>query len=174
MNLLSDSWALVQAERTEPDSYLDLTKLLTDEAELVVWKNVIDALRAIDNLQRSAPGRDAFRAFARGLLQPVLERLGWDPKAGEGPEAPQLRTLVITTLGRLGDESVIAEARRRFDLFVKDPTTLHKELREPVATVVGHGADRAMFDELRRRAGEAFELEEKLLFYYALDRKSVV
>jgi aminopeptidase N len=168
VNLLSDSWALVQAERAEPSSYLDLVKVAKNETELVVWKNVIDALRAIDNLQRGAPGRDTFRAFARGLLQPVLNRLGWDPKTDEGPEAPQLRTLVIATLGRLGDEAVIAEARRRFASFIQDPTTLHKELREPVATVVGYHADSAAFDELRRRARQAVSLEERLMYYYAL------
>ena len=168
VNLLSDSWALVLAERAEPATYLDLTKLLAGEPELVVWKNVIEALRAIDNLQRGAAGRDAFRAYARGLLQPVLNRLGWDPKADEGPEAPQLRTLVIMTLGRLGDTGVIAEAKRRFAFFLKDPATLHKELREPVATVVGYHADRTAYEELRRRASQALGLEEKLLFYYAL------
>ncbi len=168
VNLLSDSWALVEAERAAPASFLDLTKLLGEETELVVWKSVIDALRAIDDLQRAAPGRAAFREHMRGLIRPVLDRLGWDPKPGEAPEAPLLRALVITTLGRWGDEPTIAEARRRFAAFLQDTATLHKELREPVATVAGYAADRTTFEELHRRAREASDLEEKLMFYFAL------
>jgi aminopeptidase N len=158
VNLLADSWALVQAARVGAQSYLALTKQLADETELVVWKSVIDALREIDNLAQGSVGRPAFRAYATSLLQPVLARLGWEPRGADTLEDTLLRALVITSLGRFGDQAVIAEARRRFAEFVADPATLNQDLREPVVVVVGFGADQTAYDELHRRASQAANL----------------
>jgi puromycin-sensitive aminopeptidase len=67
--------------------------------------------RALDDAQRGTLRREL-----RELFVPPLERLGWDPKPGEGELAPQLRSVVILTLGTTGqDEDVRKEAVRRFE-----------------------------------------------------------
>jgi hypothetical protein len=133
----------------------------------VVWKSVTDALLWIDRLQRGEAGRDVFRVYARKVIQPVLDRLGWEP-ANDSPEALSLRVLVITALGKLRDPKAMAEARRRFDLFIQDPDSLHKELRRPVMYLVGYAADRGTFDQLLHLADQSPDLESKLMFYYAV------
>jgi aminopeptidase N len=168
VNLVADAWALVQAGRSDAQSYLDLTKELTEETEYAIWHSVTDALKQIDRLQRASAGREAFRAYSRSLLHPVLERLGWDPKPDDDSQTLQLRTTIVMTLGRLGDQTVIAEAQRRFDEFVQNPKLLHNDLREAVATVVGYVANRATFDTLHRLGVEATSTEEKTRYYHAL------
>jgi aminopeptidase N len=171
LNLLSDAWAMVQAGRAEPQSYLDLARQLKGETELAVWAAAIGTFMQIDDLERGASGREAFRAFARSLLKPVLGRLGWEPKANEEASAPLdlvLRPLIIKTLGRLGDQEVIGEARQRFAAFLQDPGTLHKDLRDAVASVAGYSADRKTFEELRDLGRRAAGTEAKLRYYYAL------
>jgi aminopeptidase N len=171
VNFLSDAWAMVQAGRAEPQSYLDLMGRLQGETELAVWTRVIRTFLQIDDLERGAPGREAFRAFARSLLKPVLGRLGWEPKANEEADAPLdllLRALVIKTLGRFGDQDVIGEARRRLAAFLDDPETLHKDLRDAVVAVAGYAADRKTFGELRDLGRRATATEAKLRYYYAL------
>ena len=100
VNLLADSWAMVEAERLGAQSYLALTKELAGETELVVWKSVVDVLREIDDLERGSAGHPAFRTYANSLLQPVLARLGWEPKSTDTLEDTLLRALAITTSGR--------------------------------------------------------------------------
>jgi aminopeptidase N len=168
VNLVTDAWALVQAGGSDAKSWLDLTRELADESEYAIWQNVADALLQIESLARGSAGREAFRAYARELLRPVLERLGWDPRSDDDPLTLQLRTLVIGRLGRFGDQAVIAEAMRRFDAFVQDPTSLHNDLQDAVATVVGRVADRATFDTLHRLGAQATSTEEKQRYYYAL------
>src|SRR5262249_42641201 len=75
VNLLADTWALVEAGRAGASLFLDLTKQLAQENDLAVWTQTIAALRRIDDLERGGPGRDVFRAYARRLIQPVLDRL---------------------------------------------------------------------------------------------------
>jgi aminopeptidase N len=162
---------LVQAGRAEPKSYLDLASQLKGETELAVWATAIGTFVQIDDLERGAPGREAFRAFVRSLLTPVLGRLGWEPKANEEADAPLdllLRALIIKTLGRFGGQEVIGEARQRFAAFLQDPGALHKDLRDAVATVAGYAADRKTFDELRDLGRQAAGTEAKLRYYYAL------
>jgi len=80
---------MVQAGLVSPESYLDLTTQLSPETtSLAEWTSAIDGLRQIDDLERDfsgavSPSRTAFRKYARSLIRPVLDRLGWDPKANE-------------------------------------------------------------------------------------------
>jgi aminopeptidase N len=180
-NLLSDAWAMVQAGRAGPDRseadriqpgrFLDFTRQLGGETDLAVWARVVDTLFQIDDLQSGAPGRYAFREYARGLLRPAFERLGWDAKTDELATSPldvQLRGLLIRALGRFGDQDIIGEARRRFVAFQNDPKSLDKDLRDAVVTVVGYHADAATFDALRDLGRNAPSTEAKLRYYFAL------
>jgi len=171
LNLLSDSWAMVQAGRAGPGVYLGLTRPLSHETEYAVWAQIIDVLGEIDDLERGSEDREAFRAYARELLKPVLDRLGWEPKPDEANAAPLdllLRNMVITALGRFADKVVIAESQKRFATFLNAPEKLHPEVRDAVSTVVGHVANRKTFDELHDLARRATGSEAKFRYFFAL------
>lgn len=46
-----------------------------------------------------------------------------------------LRELVLTKMGRCGDEAVLTEARRRFEAHASGNTPLIANLRSPVSTI---------------------------------------
>ena len=168
VNLLGDAWAMVEAGRADPASYLDLLRQIPGETELAVWTQVIASLRQIDDRERGSPDRGPFRAFARELARPILDSLGWDPKRSDTAETPLLRALAIGTLGRLGDASVIAEAQRRFAAFLENPKSLSPGLQDAIAIVVGHDADRQTYDALRKLGRAASSTETRLRYYNAL------
>jgi len=168
VNLLGDVWAMAEAGRETPDRFLDLTKQLTGETELVVWTQVLGSLREIDALERGSPDRAAYRAYARGLLAPVLARVGWDAKPGEAPDVVLLRSSLIRTLGRFEDPAVVAEAKKRFAAFLTDPASLPPSLQDAVLTVVGYTADKKTYDTLRRLGRDASGTETRLRYYHAL------
>ena len=184
ISLLGDSWAMVEAGGT-PDSFFDLVENLRQEpatlenktghedlpgGSLALWTRVVATLQEVDDLERGMPGRDAFRNYARGLLGIVPKRLSWDPKPDEAVEAPAnllLRTLMIKTLGQFEDKWVIEHAQEKFKAFNENPDSLHKELREAVATVVGYYAGPKEFEQLHKLAETATDTETKLRYYYA-------
>lgn len=55
-------------------------------------------------------------------------------------------------LGGLGDAEVLAEARRRFDAFLADPSSLSPDLRRTVLGLVARNADAATWDRLHALA----------------------
>ncbi len=168
VNLLGDVWAMAEAGRDTPDRFLDLTKQLSGETELVVWTQVLDSLREIDALERGSPDRAAYRAYARGLLAPVLARVGWDAKPDDTPDVVLLRGSLVRTLGRFEDPAVVAEAKKRFAAFLTDPASLPPSLQDAVLTVVGYTADKKTYDTLRRLGRDASGTEMRLRYYSAL------
>jgi len=181
VNLLADSWAMVEAG-AKPDSFFELVKKLPEERNqqiisgesLAMWTRMIATLLQIDDLMRGKPERAAFRNYATALIAPVYGRLGWDPGRHEATEAPAnllLRTLLIKTLGRFEHEDVKSKAQASFKSLRDGPESLHKELRESVATIAGYYAkpgEQSDFDYLHTLAKNASDTETKLLFYYAL------
>ncbi len=168
VNLLGDVWAMAEAGRGTPDRFLELTKQLNGETELVVWTQVLGSLREIDDLDRGAADRPAFRSYARGLLSPVLARVGWDAKPDDTPDVVLLRSSLIRTLGRFEDPAVVAEARKRFAAFVVDQSTLSPSLQDAVLSVVGYGADKKIYDQLHELGRNAKSTETLLRYYGAL------
>ncbi|UFP96786.1 M1 family metallopeptidase [Gloeobacter morelensis MG652769] len=168
VNLLSDTWALVQAKQAGARDYLSLAEAAKDDTNLAVWQQILATLGEIDRLQIGQPGREPFQAYARSLLQPVYQRVGWDAQPGEPETTGLLRSSVLASLGKFKDEAVVAEARRRFEAFVRTPESLAPNLRPPVLSVVGRYADQATYDQLLSLARKTQSTEEKRNYYAAL------
>jgi aminopeptidase N len=167
-NLLGDQFAMFLAGRAPLSTYLDMLPALKSETNIAVWDDTLDHLSELDRLMRSAAARPEFRAFARSLVQPEFARLGWDAKAGESFLDALLRPRLIGALGEFDDPDVTAEAQRRFQAFVANPASLAANLREPVLMIVGHHADQAAYDTLRKLGEAASGTEEKLRYFGAM------
>ena len=170
VNLLGDQFALFEAGAAPLGAYLDLSATLSSGADhsTAVWEDTIAHLQRLDALERGSNTRPAFRAFARGLLNPQLARLGWMPKPGESFLDTLLRPSLITALGQFEDPAVVAEAQRRFAAFLKDPASLPPSLLDPVTLVVGLHADDPTAAILEQRLRAAPDTEQKLRYFDAL------
>ncbi|WP_407176706.1 M1 family metallopeptidase [Bradyrhizobium sp. STM 3562] len=167
LNFLADDWALVQAGRAEPPSYLSLLGRIATNDQRAIWDQVLGALAHLNRLARDRAERPALQAFARTILRPVFDRLGWEGSGSADDDDTLLRASLIKTLGEFGDADIIAEAKRRFERFLQDPASLPVALREPVAHVVGISADRPTYDTLLSLARKATSTDERLRYYYA-------
>ena len=85
MNLLSDAWALVQAKRAPLSHYLELVEKLPTRTELAEREQIMTAFGAINSLLADHPQRQQFQHYARSILRPSFDELGWEPKPGEKP-----------------------------------------------------------------------------------------
>jgi puromycin-sensitive aminopeptidase len=113
--LLSDSWALLFSSQISAEQFLTIASGLGDLDEPTPWGTLAAAVSFID---RALPKEQLprFAAKVREIFEPQFQRLGWDAADGESALTPQLRALVIATLGTTGaNESIRAEAVKRFD-----------------------------------------------------------
>jgi aminopeptidase N len=168
VDLLNDNWALLEAGRAAPANYFPLVRAVARDDQRAVWREVIDPFLRIDHLERRLSGKAPFEAYARSVLRPPFDRLGWNAVAGEPEGQVILRSALISALGKLDDEAVIAEARRRFKEFLQNPASLDVNLRDAVVQTVGRYADQQTYDELHKLARATASTREQMLYYSAM------
>ncbi len=168
VDLLSDAWALVQANRASVSRYFELVDKLPSSTELAEREQIINVLDFINRLLIGRPEREKFQAYARSILRLTFDALGWDPKASEPATAGNLRASLINALGDLNDQEIIAGCRERFKRYLTNPQSLQPDLRPPVLAVVGRYADEATWNQLHELGLKTTSTEEKQNYYDAL------
>jgi aminopeptidase N len=166
--LLDDQWALVEAGVAPLATYLALASGMGEDLDVRAWKQIADSLATIEYDERGTQGHGTFAAYARSVLKPVVDRLGWDSKPDETPAVQSLRRTVLRDLGIWGDQSVIGEAQKRFRAFVRDRGAINPDDQSMLLSIVGLYADAPTFEQLHDLARHSKDDSEQGRLYVAL------
>ena len=166
--LLADTWALMMADRMPLASYLSLANKYRDEPRLAIWGMLIGKLGTLQNMAIGQPERPLLQHYTHELVAAKFKTLGWDEKPDDSGEDRQLRATLARVLALSGDETVIAEARARFERFLVNPDSLAPSLLDFVMLVVGRYASAPIYDELKGLALKAQSTEERNRYGLAL------
>jgi aminopeptidase N len=161
LKLLNDTWTQVTAGSMPLAAWLKLAGELRDEPRLAVWEAVASSLTFLDTLARGEPERPQLARFIAGYAKPKLAKLGWDEKPGESPEDAQLRAMLAGFLARTGDEEAIAQARSRFERWLKDPAAVSPAMIGFVTSTAGRYADARTFEAIGERLARSQNNEER-------------
>jgi len=167
-NLLGDSWAVVIALLSAPGDFLLLAEALGDEDDPDVWAQVTGALsllnRAVDDDVRAHVAR-----YTRALLGPVLARLGWEARLGEGPRTPTLRAQVVGMLGTVGqDPEVQAQSHRLHEEAQRGAVALDPDVASAILNVVGDSGGPEDFETFLEHYRRPATPQEEMRYLYAL------
>lgn len=166
--LLYDSASLAYTGLAPVAEFLELTRRLPADVDPVVASTLVEQMRSMDAACDGLPLQQRYREYARHVLAPLLARVGWDAKPGEGDNVAILRGELLEALGAFEDAEVVAEARRRFEHFRADPASLDAGSRRAVLQVVARQADEATWNDLHELARAAATPLERLEFYQLL------
>ena len=168
VNLLSDAWGLVQANRAPIGLYFELVEKLPASTDLAEREQIIHVLDFINRLLSGSSEQEKFQRYARSLLRPTFDAVGWETKPDEKAATANLRASLIAALGNLNDPKVVANCRERFKAFLTNPESLAPDLRPAVFSVVGRYADESTWNELHQLGLKTTSVEEKQNYYDAL------
>ena len=164
--LADDAWALAESGRAGAVSFLDLAGAFREEPEPAVWGAVLGGAGLVGHHLTAEPAREAFERWADGLLEPLAERLGWEPSAGESDNVRRLRGRVIGARGRLANHPpTVQRAREICERWTERPEEVDPETAAACLTVTAaHGgpADYEAFLERHLQAADP-QLEHKYL-----------
>ncbi|MGI8480556.1 MAG: M1 family metallopeptidase, partial [Chthoniobacterales bacterium] len=73
VTLVSDTWALIEANKRAISDYFKLVETLRADDGLALWEQITATLSSIDFLYIGEKERPAFQAYARSLVKPVRE-----------------------------------------------------------------------------------------------------
>ncbi|NWT29900.1 PSA aminopeptidase, partial [Cardinalis cardinalis] len=140
---------------------LKVMEAFVNEPNYTVWSDLSCNLGILGTLLSHTDFYEDIQVFVRDVFSPIGERLGWDPKPGEGHLDALLRGLVLGKLGKAGHRATLEEARRRFKEHVEGKHILSADLRSPVyVTVLKHG-DSSTLDTMLKLHKQADMQEEK-------------
>ena len=169
--LLADNFALGLGGYQPVGLAMDLVDAVPATATPAVLAEVPGYLsNAYSMLENDKAAQGRVVAYSSHKLTPILSSIGYDAKAGEGPQVPVLRQALVSTLGDMGDKAVVAEANRRFAALSSDPQALDGPLRETWLAIIAKNADQATWDRLRAMAKGAKTDLEKSSTYALLGR----
>jgi aminopeptidase N len=168
LGLLNDARVLGYAGYAPLSNFLEIGA----QADMSMHPKVLEALMAklvgIDSYYEGLPTRAAYRAFLRRVLGPLFAHVGWDAKPGEDANLALLRSTLLHGLATADDPQVIAEARKRFEAYVKDPSHLAADTRRVMLDIVALHADAAMWERLHALAKAEKSTMAKEELYYLL------
>jgi len=165
LGLVNDSRALGYSGYQPLSDFLELASHATPDMEPSVLDGIAGNIDGMAAAYRGLPGEAAFDAFGQRVLDPVFAKVGWEKKPGESQNVTLLRGTLLATLSQLNDKAVIAEADKRFEAYVKDPSSLSADLRRNVLEITAEHATPAIWDQLHTLAKNAkSSLERTELF----------
>jgi puromycin-sensitive aminopeptidase len=149
-NVVADTWAATLARVSPLDDFLSLARSLSGESDPNVWGVVIGAMHLLD-IAVATEDRPALEELVRGLFGPELERLGFEPSAGEAPEISRTRSAFINVLGTVGaDASVRSLAHEAFTAAGASEAPLPADTAESILQVVSVSGGRPEFEVMRQ------------------------
>ena len=161
LGLLLDYYAFGRSGDASFSNYLDLVDVIPADADPVIVMDTAASMSAFASYTHDRPSAEAVRAYGRRVLGPYFQRVGWAPRLGDDANLTNMRATLITTLGSLGDEAVIAEARRRVRAAQTDPSALPAAIRNAARTVYAANATEEDFNALLTQARAETEFVEQ-------------
>ncbi len=169
LGFVNDEFSLSLAGLSRLEDFLDTVNVCRHQTNYIVWADIIAHLAYLDQLLAFEPAWEAFSSFIQDVCREAFDRLGWVVKEGEDHQARLLRSLLLGALGRSGDILVLTRCEEMFGEFLKNPSSLHPDLRIGVfRTVIGGGRLSDAFGVLRDRALIESHQEEKMRFLTGL------
>ncbi|KAF9986146.1 hypothetical protein BGZ75_002192 [Mortierella antarctica] len=138
--LVADIASLSKSGHTVTSNFLDLVQYYKNEETYVVWELLAGRVGEIASIfSENERINQGIKHFQRNLVDRMVEKLGWEFPEGEDYLTSRLRNVILRSAGRAGHEATVAEAKRRFALFVSDPaqdSILHPSIRQTAFEIV--------------------------------------
>lgn len=161
LNVLDDLFSLIAAGKAKTSEGLRLLSAYKAEDSYIVWNNISSHL---SQLATVIADQDCYADFDRFVLDLFSERkaaTAWDPVEGESHLDTLLRAIVISRLGRAGDQEIRAEAKRRFDAHCSGGASISPDIRSAVYSCVASAGQAEDYQAMLKLHEQADSHEEK-------------
>jgi len=169
LSLLDDEWAMVRTARHGIVDYLTLVTGLGRERSSGLLNEVGNRLDFVREYLTSGASQTKFAAFARSLLRPLFDEVGFSSSASEGDDRRALRAAVVGGLGTIAeDPEVITLSRSALERSLAANIPLEPTMAGAVVQTAATHGDAALFDALIAAAERASDPDQHYRYLYAL------
>jgi tricorn protease interacting factor F2/3 len=166
-SLQHDLFALCLSNQISLKKYLEFVKFYLEEDDYLVSADIVSNLNFTYGLLSKEGFGDEIKEYNKEYFRRIFDRLGWEPRKAEKSTDALLRSSIIGSIGKLGDDEILEEAQKRFANFLKSGS-LDPDLRSAVYSLVAWNGDKKTYQLLRKLYKKAVTQEEKIRFLGAL------
>ncbi|CAM4758864.1 unnamed protein product [Rotaria magnacalcarata] len=155
-------------------SFVDYLKLLlsyADEDNFTVWKSIASTMGDLSSLLEYTDYFDQFKRYRLKMFSSIQQKLGWDAKQNENPLVAMLRPMILSIMGKSGDQAIIDEAKKRFQQHI-DGNLIDPNIRGAVYVIVSRYGDETTQQELQKLYKAAEMTEEKVRILRSMGQSS--
>ena len=167
--LINDQMALAVAAYQPMGAALNLVARVPANANAKVVQAAVGVWSGLyDNFDSDKATQSAIAARVSRIYGPRLQQLGFTPRQGEPATDALLRGTLISTLGKMGDPAVVAEAKRLFAAWQGNPEAIPGSLKQTWLRVIARNADQPTWEALRAKAKASTGAVERTSLYQLL------
>ena len=164
----NDLFSLCISGDEQVRNYLDFSDAYFNEDSYLASVNVAHNLASLYFRAFNEPYAEEIRGYVLNYFRKILSNLGWKPQRTDKHTDALLRTFAISVLGKMDDDDVTEEALRRYNKFLKSPSSLSPDLIETICSIAAWNGDEKTHTRLVKLYKNAKTTEEKLRFLGAM------
>jgi puromycin-sensitive aminopeptidase len=175
-NLVGDTWSAVLAGMQPLREYLELLKSFQNETDKNVWTAIIGSLHYLERVT-SSESTNALKKLVKDLCEPAFRKLGWHALANEDDLTKQLRGLLASTLGTIGDDHKIQkEALELYSKYKADNQSVSADVVPALVSILAQigGEERYQEFENQFKTAASPQEEDRYMHSLAAFRKSAL
>jgi alanyl aminopeptidase len=169
MDLVGNLSALLNAGVIDGGRFLASLRTLADDPEPMVVGSVLDQLEELQQAFVPADQEEAFAAYVRRALRPVLDRIGMLPRPGEAETAALVRPRLLGWLGDAGrDPQVRRFAVEQAAAYLEDPGSVPSSIASVCLSLAAMEGGEPQFEAMRQRFESASTPSERSRYLLSL------
>ena len=145
----NDVAALCNAGHQSFVDYLNLLPSYKDEDNFTVWKAIASNVGDLSSLLKYTDYFDEFKTYLLSIFSSIQKKLGWDAKPNEDPLIAMLRPMILSIVGKAGNQEVVSEAQKRFKQHIAG-NLIDPNIRGAVYVLVSRYGDETTQEQLRQ------------------------
>lgn len=161
IGLLANVYTVAEAGYGDLAQFLDLLEFIREENNYNLWTDVAGSIGQLQGMFAHTRFEDDLDALTRWTFESILKKVGWEERKGEPHTDTLLRITVLAMTGYSKEPSVQAEAKKRFQNYLKTKT-LNPNLRGVVYSLSAWTGDAKVWQQLKQLHEEATLQEEKV------------
>ena len=167
--LHGDQWQLMRADRSTIADYLKLAHGLAADRDRALWEFMFGYFRFVQDYLATPADRPQFEAWARGLLGPLVQDLGWQSSPGDSADLRTLRAKAIDALAYSGNDQATQEkAVAMVEQVLNDPGKYDADLTPTFIHIASSHGSPELYDKFLQAAKSTQSVEQYYQYLNAL------
>jgi aminopeptidase N len=171
IGLVGDAATLAISGNGTTAAVLSFLEAFNEEENYLVWSQISSSLANIRSVFTADESTAAgLKSFTLKLSSRAAEGIGWEPRPDEDYLTGQLRRLLIGMAGNAGHSSIVAEAKRRFQLWASgiDTNAIHPDLRSAILVIAISDGTQAEYETVKEAYRQTESVDSKETYLAAL------